>query len=70
MSDRQTDRHLYLIIKLRVVPSGAKSTLLSIGALSTKYTNCNTIKGNNYKNYIQGDNKSNELYNKLNYIIS
>ena len=38
---RQTDRHLYLIIKLRVVPSGAKSTLLSKGALSTKYTNCN-----------------------------
>ena len=24
-TDRQTDRHLYLIIKLRVVPSGAKS---------------------------------------------
>ena len=22
-ADRQTDRHLYLIIKLRVVPSGA-----------------------------------------------
>lgn len=24
----QTDRHLYLVIKLRVVPSGAKSNLL------------------------------------------
>ena len=34
--DRQTDRHLYLVIKLRVVPSGAKSNLLSTGALSTK----------------------------------
>ena len=33
---RQTDRHLYLVIKLRVVPSGAKSNLLSTGALSTK----------------------------------
>ena len=32
--DRQTDRHLYLVIKLRVVPSGAKSNLLSTGALS------------------------------------
>ena len=31
-----TDRHLYLVIKLRVVPSGAKSNLLSTGALSTK----------------------------------
>ena len=28
-----TDRHLYLVIKLRVVPSGAKSNLLSTGAL-------------------------------------
>jgi len=35
-ADRQTDRHLYLVIKLRVVPSGAKSNLLSTGALSTK----------------------------------
>ena len=35
-TDRQTDRHLYLVIKLRVVPSGAKSNLLSTGALSTK----------------------------------
>ena len=35
-SDRQTDRHLYLVIKLRVVPSVAKSNLLSTGALSTK----------------------------------
>ena len=39
--NRQTDRHLYIIIKLRVVPPEAKSTLLSIGALSTKYTNYN-----------------------------
>ena len=36
VNDRQTDRHLYLVIKLRVVPSGAKSNLLSTGALSTK----------------------------------
>ena len=36
LSDRQTDRHFYLVIKLRVVPSGAKSNLLSTGALSTK----------------------------------
>ena len=36
VTDRQTDRHLYLVIKLRVVPSGAKSNLLSTGALSTK----------------------------------
>ena len=35
-SDRQTDRHFYLVIKLRVVSSGAKSNLLSTGALSTK----------------------------------
>ena len=28
----KTDRHLYLVIKLRVVPSGAKSNLLSTGA--------------------------------------
>jgi len=35
-SGRQTDRHLYLAIKLRVVSSGAKSNLLSTGALSTK----------------------------------
>ena len=34
--DRQTDRHLYLVIKLRVVPSGAKSNPLSTGVLSTK----------------------------------
>ena len=51
-----TDRHLYLVIKLRVVPSGAKSNLLSTGALSTKlhylhgkifykrYNNVNIIK--------------------------
>ena len=31
------DGHLYLILKLRVVPSGAKSNLLSTGALSTNY---------------------------------
>ena len=36
VNNRQTDRHLYLIIKLRVVPSGPKSNLLSTGALSTK----------------------------------
>ena len=55
-TDRQTDRHLYLVIKLRVVPSGAKSNLLSTGDLNTKihylqwkilykrYNNVNIIK--------------------------
>ena len=46
----QTDRHLYLIVKLRVVPSGAKSTLLALNTLIAMQT------------YY----KSNELYNKLN----
>ena len=36
MYDKQTYRHRYLVTKLRVVPSGAKSNLLSTGALITK----------------------------------
>ena len=47
-NDRQTDRLLYFVIKLRVVPSGAKSNLLSTGALST---NIHYLHG---KYYIKG----------------
>ena len=39
-------------------------------ALKTLIAMQTYLKGNNYKNYIQGDNKSNELYNKLNYKLS